>query len=236
MKQDKVLIIEDEPDILELVTYNLQREGFAVSSADNGEEGLLRAKREGPKLILLDLMLPGMDGIEVCRRLRQNPVTSGISVIMLTAKGEESDVILGLGMGADDYVAKPFSPKVLLARIKAVLRRGKINDEAEPGDILSRGVLVIDLARHEARLEDEVLTLTPTEFKLLHFLAQHPGRVFPRDHIVSRVIGDDAIVLSRNVDVHIRSLRKKLGEHRELIETVRGVGYRFQDRFQDRRG
>lgn len=229
MTRDKVLIIEDEPDILELVTYNLDREGFSVSSATNGEEGVLKAKREGPKLILLDLMLPGIDGIEVCRRLRADPVTAGIAVIMLTAKAEESDVILGLGIGADDYVTKPFSPRVLLARVKAVLRRGSVTDDAQPGDIVNRGVLVIDLARHEARLDEVPLVLTPTEFKLLHFLASHPGRVFPRDHIVSRVIGDDAIVLSRNVDVHIRSLRKKLGEHRDLIETVRGVGYRFQD-------
>lgn len=229
MKREKILIIEDEPDILEMITYNLEREGFAVSATANGEEGLLKAKREGPRLVLLDLMLPGMDGIEVCRRMRADPVTSSIAVIMLTAKGEESDVVLGLGIGADDYITKPFSPKVLIARVKAVLRRGIVSDEAQPGDILKRGDLVIDLTRHEASVGGEALALTPTEFKLLHFLASYPGRVFPRDHLISRVIGEDVIVLSRNIDVHIRSLRKKLGDHRELIETVRGVGYRFQD-------
>ena len=229
MKREKVLVIEDEADILELLQYNLEREGYRVFTAMKGEEGILLAKKEGPQLILLDLMLPGIDGIEVCRRLRGDPVTSEISIIMVTAKEEETDQVLGLSIGADDYITKPFSSKVLLARVKAVLRRGHIGDASETGEVISRGHLVIDIARHEVLINNKSVVLTHTEFKLLHFLASHPGRVFTRDHLLSRVIGDDAIVLSRNIDVHVRSVRKKLGNYRDSIETIRGVGYRFRD-------
>src|SRR5262245_6736017 len=173
-------------------------------------------------------MLPGMDGVEVCRQVKSDPVTRAIPIIMVTAKSEESDIVLGLGIGADDYIAKPFSPKELVARVKVVLRRGPMRDE-NVGERIVRGALVVDLGRHEARIDDAALTLTPTEIRLLHFLASHPGRVFPRSHLLSRVIGEDAIVTDRNIDVHVRALQQKLGGHAALIETVRGVGYRFAE-------
>jgi two-component system phosphate regulon response regulator PhoB len=225
----KILVIEDEPDILEVIQYNLEREGHKVIACRNGELGLSRIRTDDPDLVILDLMLPGMDGVEVCRQVKSDPVTRAIPVIMVTAKSEESDIVLGLGIGADDYITKPFSPKELLARVKVVLRRGPLRAESGGGDRVVRGPLSIDMARHEARIDDEVLTLTPTEMRLLHFLASHPGRVFQRAHLLSRVIGEDAIVTDRNIDVHVRALRQKLGENGEWIETVRGVGYRFAD-------
>ncbi len=185
--------------------------------------------RDNPDLVLLDLMLPGLDGIEVCRALKGDPATKAIPVIMVTAKGEESDVVLGLGVGADDYVAKPFSPRELVARVKAVLRRGPIKDAQGGKSRLLRGPIQVDLERHELLVDGDPVEVTPTELKLVHFLASHPGRVFDRNHIMSRVIGQDAIVIDRNVDVHVRAVRNKLGKHRDLIETVRGVGYRFKD-------
>ena len=199
-----------------------------MRSAANGEEGLSKARRDAPDLVVLDLMLPGIDGVELCRRLKQDPVTRGVAVIMVTAKAEESDVILGLGVGADDYVAKPFSPKTLLARVEAVLRRGPLKDEQGDAERLVRDVLVIDSGRHEVTVDGEPMDFTPTEFRLLHFLASHPGRVFSRSELLNRVIGETAIVLDRNIDVHVRALRQKLGEHRHLIQTVRSVGYRFR--------
>ena len=229
MVKTKILVIEDEPDILEVIQYNLEREGHKVIACRNGELGLSRIRTDDPDLVILDLMLPGMDGVEVCRQVKSDPVTRAIPVIMVTAKSEESDIVLGLGIGADDYITKPFSPKELLARVKVVLRRGPLRAESGGGDRVVRGPLSIDMARHEARIDDEVLTLTPTEMRLLHFLASHPGRVFQRAHLLSRVIGEDAIVTDRNIDVHVRALRQKLGENGEWIETVRGVGYRFAD-------
>lgn len=229
MKKAKILLIEDEPDILELLEYNLAREGYKVDTSMNGEDGLAAAIRDNPDLVLLDLMLPGMDGIEICRALKEDPATKGIPIIMVTAKGEESDVVLGLGVGADDYVAKPFSPRELVARVKAVLRRGPIQEARVHKNRLVRGPLEIDLDRHEVLVDGEPTDVTPTELRLLHFLASHPGRVFDRNHIMSRVIGHDALVVDRNVDVHVRAVRNKLGKHRDLIETVRGVGYRFKD-------
>jgi len=225
----KILVIEDEPDILEVIQYNLEREGAKVITCRNGEQGLSRIRTDNPDLVVLDLMLPGMDGVEVCRQVKADPVTRDIPVIMVTAKGEESDVVLGLGIGADDYITKPFSPKELVARVKVVMRRGPLRDTGSQSEQVVRGPLVIDMGRHEARLEGELLTLTPTEMRLLFFLASHPGRVFPRAHLLSRVIGEDALVTDRNIDVHVRSLRQKLGEQASLIETVRGVGYRFAD-------
>lgn len=229
MAQRKIVVIEDEPDIQELITYHLEREGFTVVSASNGEEGFQKVVREAPDLVLLDLFLPGLDGLEVCRKLKMDAVTRQIPIVMVTAKGEESDVVLGLGVGADDYVTKPFSPKELVARVRAVLRRGSLRAEEGKGERLVRGELVIDPLRHEARADGRPLTLTATEFRLLHLLASHAGRVFTRDQLVSRVIGDGAAVIDRNIDVHVRAIRKKLCEQRHLIETVRGVGYRFQD-------
>ena len=225
----KIVVIEDEPDILEVIVYNLSREGFAVVSASNGDEGLRTIVREAPDLVLLDLLLPGIDGIELCRKLKMDPVTQRVPIIMVSAKGEESDIVLGLGVGADDYVTKPFRPKELIARVKAVLRRGTVRDPEEEGERLVRGPLVIDSMRHEVRIDGVSVTLTATEFRLLHLLALHPGRVFTRDQMVSRVIGGGAAVIDRNIDVHVRSIRKKLDDHRYLIGTVRGVGYRFQD-------
>lgn len=229
MAKSKVLVIEDEPDIVEVIQYNLEREGHKVVACRNGEQGLSRIRTDNPDLVILDLMLPGMDGVEVCRQVKADPMTRGVPIIMLTAKGEESDVVLGLGVGAEDYVTKPFSPRELVARVQVVLRRGKQTEEASGGERVSRGSLVIDLARFEARAGEELLNLTPTEMRLLHFLASHPGRVFPRAHILSRVIGEDAVVTDRNIDVHVRALRVKLGEHASVIETVRGVGYRFAE-------
>lgn len=225
----KVLVIEDEPDILEVMQYNLEREGHKVIACRNGEQGLSRIRTDNPDLVILDLMLPGMDGVEVCRQVKADPVTRAIPIIMVTAKSEESDIVLGLGIGADDYIAKPFSPRELVARVKVVLRRGPLREESGGGERVVRGALAIDLGRYEARVDEQPLNLTPTEMRLLHFLASHPGRVFPRSHLLSRVIGEDAIVTDRNIDVHVRALRQKLGEHANIIETVRGVGYRFAE-------
>ena len=229
MPKSKILIIEDEPDILEVIQYNLEREGHKVIACRNGEQGLSHIRTDNPDLVILDLMLPGMDGVEVCREVKSDPVTQAIPVIMVTAKGEESDIVLGLGIGADDYIAKPFSPRELVARVKVVLRRGSAPGAAATAERVVRGSLSVDLGRHEARIGAAPVTLTPTEMRLLHFLASHPGRVFPRSHLLSRVIGEDAIVTDRNIDVHVRALRQKLGEHAAVIETVRGVGYRFAE-------
>jgi two-component system phosphate regulon response regulator PhoB len=223
------LIIEDEPDIGEILEYNLAREGYQTQVVSDGEEGYERVLRDSPDLVLLDLMLPGMDGLEVCRLMKADSVTRSIPMIMVSAKGEESDVVLGLGMGADDYIAKPFSPRELVARVRAVLRRGKQRVETSPRDRIVRNGLTIDASRHEVVVADTKVPFTATEFRLLHFLASHPGRIFTRDQLLSRVIGEAATVTDRNIDVHVRVVRKKLGDQRDLIETVRGVGYRFKD-------
>jgi len=227
--REKILVIEDEADILEVTQYNLSREGYRVTTSRDGAEGLARAKREAPDLVILDLMLPGLDGLEVCRRMQSDPITSGIPIIMVTAKGEESDVVTGLQLGADDYVAKPFSPKELVARVKAVLRRGPLREERAGNERIVMGGLVIDTAKHQVLVDGEALTFTATELRLLHFLASHPGRVFARDQLLSRVIGDHAVVIDRNIDVHIGAIRRKLGPYRDMVETIRGVGYRFHD-------
>ena len=229
MKRETIVVIEDETDILDVIEYNLAREGYRVRTFRDGEDGLEAVRRSAPDLVVLDLMLPGLDGLEICRRLKQDPVTRGIPIVMVTAKGEETDAVLGLGVGADDYVRKPFSPKELVARVATVLRRGGLREEAGAAARVERGGLVIDTARHEVKIDGERVRCTATELRLLHFLASHPGRVFTRDHLLSRVIGEDAVVLDRNIDVHVGSLRKKLGQYRECVETVRGVGYRFAD-------
>ena len=229
MAREKIILIEDEADILEVIQYNLTREGYKVVTSKDGEQGLAKVRKEAPDLVLLDLMLPGLDGLEVCKKLKEDPVTRSIPIIMVTAKGEESDIVLGLGIGADDYVVKPFSPKELLARVKAVLRRGPLKEERGGGERIVRPGLVIDASRHEVRVDGKAVDFTATELRLLHFLASHPGRVFTRDHLLSRVIGEDAVVVDRNIDVHVRAIRQKIGEHREFIDTIRGVGYRFRD-------
>jgi len=229
MTKERILVIEDEPDIGELMEYNLEREGFRVRVSRDGEEGLDRILSDSPDLVLLDLMLPGLDGLEVCRRLKEDPVTRGIPVVMVTAKGEESDVVLGLGLGADDYIPKPFSPRELVARVRAVLRRGRFKLDRDGSHPVTCGPVVVDALRHRVTVDGEEVRLTATEFRILHLLVGHAGRTFTRDQLLSRVIGEAAAVTDRNIDVHVRTIRKKLGEHRTIIETVRGVGYRCRE-------
>lgn len=233
MKRETIVVVEDEADILDVIEYNLAREGYRIRTYRDGEDALDGIQRDAPDLVVLDLMLPGIDGVEICRRLKQDPVTRSVPIIMVSAKGEETDIVLGLGVGADDYVPKPFSPKELVARVSAVLRRGPSRGTDQPGERIVAGGLVVDSGRHEVVVDGERVQFTATELRLLHFLASHPGRVFTRDHLLSRVIGEDAVVLDRNIDVHIGSLRKKLGSYRGRLETVRGVGYRFSDSVND---
>ncbi len=226
MAKRKILVIEDDDDIVELLTYHLVREGFLVFTATSGENGLEAAKRNPPQLILLDLMLPGIDGLEVCRLLRADDRTAAIPIVMLTAKGEEADVVAGLEVGADDYVTKPFSPAVLVARVRNILRRKSIRlaDDETPLKVQD---LVIHPGRHEVLLKNKRLDLTITEFRLLHLLARRPGWVYTRKQIVDAVRGEDYAVTERAVDVQLVGLRRKLGSAGHYIETVRGVGYRF---------
>ena len=228
MAKEKILIVEDESDIQELVAYNLKREGYQTQVVGTGEDALIHALSMKPDAMLLDLMLPGMDGLQVCRRMKGSTDTQHIPVIMMTAKGEESDIVVGLELGADDYITKPFSPKVLLARLKAVLRR-KAREETRETTVLVRGELRIDPGRYEICLGDEKPDLTVTEFRVLHFLARKPGWVFTRQQIVDAVKGDDYPVTERSVDVQMVGLRKKMGAYADCIETVRGIGYRFRE-------
>lgn len=225
-----ILIVEDEEDILALIHYNLTREGYKVLTATSGEQGVKLACEHQPDLVVLDLMLPGIDGLQVCRELKQRDNTRQIAVIMLTAKGEEADIVTGLELGASDYVTKPFSPRVLLARIKAVLRRGEqVSPDPEGEQVLELYGMVIHPGRNEVRINEERKDLTYTEFRVLYLLASRPGWVFTRYQIVNSVRGDDYFVTDRAVDVQIVGLRRKLGEYGKYIETVRGVGYRFSD-------
>lgn len=228
MAKERILVVEDEEDILELVRYNLAKEGYRVSVAVSGEDALKKVPVEEPDLIILDLMLPGVDGLEVCRRLKGDPRTQHIPIIMLTAKGEESDIVVGLEMGADDYVTKPFSPKVLLARMRSVLRRPAPSTDTSE-QVLVRGEITVDAMRHKVLVRNKPVELTATEFGLLHFLAQKPGWVFTRQQIVDHVKGEDYAVTDRAVDVQVVGLRRKLGPCGKYIETVRGVGYRFKE-------
>lgn len=230
MKTRRIVVVEDEPDIFEIMEYNLKREGYEVFGCLDGADGIEMVRRERPDLVLLDLMLPGMSGLDICRALKTEELTRNIPIVIVTAKNTESDVVLGLGLGADDYIAKPFSPRELIARVQAVLRRGPLQSEQEKdSERLNYEGLVVDAGRHQVTVDGEVGTFTATEFRLLHFLMSHPGRVFSRDQLVQNSIGTQAVVLDRNIDVHIRSIRKKIGPYRDLIETVRGVGYRFQE-------
>lgn len=228
MKNTQIVVIEDEEDILELISYNLRREGYDVSGAASGEEGLALVDEVRPEAVLLDLMLPGVDGLEVCKRLKANPVTASIPVLVISAKGEESDVIVGLELGADDYVTKPFSPKVLIARVRALLRRSR-GQSQDPDEPLVIRELRIDPTRFRVTLADQPVKLTKDEFHLLWFLARHPGWVFTRYQIVDGIKGEDYVVTERAVDVRIAGLRKKLKGYSDYIETVRGIGYRFKD-------
>ncbi len=225
MRKAKILVVDDEEDILELVRYNLDREGYAVVCATSGEEALKAAVSDPVDLIVLDLMLPGIDGLDVARRLKQQPGTKDTPIVMLTAKGEEADIVTGLEIGADDYVTKPFSPRILIARIKAVIRR-RSAPETE-SEVLNVRELSIHSGRRHVSADGKPLDLTYTEFQVLYFLARRPGWVFTRSQIVDAVRGDDYPVTDRSVDVQIVGLRKKLGPLGHYIETVRGVGYRF---------
>jgi two-component system alkaline phosphatase synthesis response regulator PhoP len=224
---DKVLVIEDEEDIRELVRYNLAKEGYDLLCVGSGEEGLRAAASFNPAAVILDLMLPGIDGLEVCRRLKAEPSLAKTPIVIVSARGDEADVVVGLELGADDYVAKPFSPKVLCARVKSVLRRGKVAP-ASPDALLELEGIKINPQRREVSVDGSLVELTNTEFKLLHFLMRKPGIVFTRDQIVEGVHGDDYPVTDRSVDVQVVGLRKKLGSGGAAIETVRGVGYRFK--------
>lgn len=231
MSKRKIVIIEDEPDILEVLGYNLRREGFEIFTANDGTKGLGLVKREHPDLVLLDLMLPGMDGVEIATAIKKNADTQNTLIIMVTAKGEESDIVLGLGVGADDYVSKPFSPKELVARVKAVLRRGVLLDTELPQEKINLGDLLIDAVKYKVAYANREVKLTATEFRILHYLASHPGRVFTREQLLNHALGDDVVVVDRNIDVHIRGIRKKLEVEPPLIETIRGVGYRMADSY-----
>ncbi len=226
MPKKTVLVIEDDRSLAEVINYNLQREGYNVILSHDGEDGLTQAQLKLPDVVVLDLMLPVLDGLEVCRRIRANAATRSAKIIMLTAKAEETDELVGFSVGADDYVTKPFSVKVLLERIKALCRR--IATGTEPQLVSSQGI-TIDPVRHRVTINDQPVTLTRSEFQLLESLAKQPGRVFSRAELIDAALGEDTLVLERTIDVHIRSLRKKLGDGAALIETVRGVGYRFRD-------
>lgn len=229
MNRKKIVIIEDEPDILEVLSYNLQREGFLVLTALDGDSGLSLVKKEKPDLVLLDLMLPGTDGIKICTSIKNDNDLQNTLVIMVTAKGEESDIVLGLGVGAEDYISKPFSPRELVARVKAVLRRGVLPEEGQAKEKIEHGDLIIDTGKHQVLVSGEEKKLTATEFRILHYLASKSGRVFSREQLLNKALGDDTIVVDRNIDVHIRGIRKKLGMEPPVIETIRGVGYRFKE-------
>jgi two-component system phosphate regulon response regulator PhoB len=227
MTQPTILVVDDEEDILELVGYNLSRSNYQVRYAATGKEALALTRQVLPDLIVLDLMLPGLDGLDVCKQLKRDPRTAGIPIVMLTAKGEEADVVRGFDLGADDYVTKPFSPRILVARVQAVLRRRQ--QDAPEDEVLHVHDLVIDPSRHQVMARGRDVQLTSTEFSTLRLLASQPGRVFTRTQIVDRIRGSDYVVSDRTVDVQIVALRRKLGNCGSYIETVRGVGYRCKE-------
>ncbi len=228
MSKEKILVVDDEEDILELVRHHLKREGYEVRCAESGEQALQLAKSKPVNLIILDLMLPGIDGLEVTRRLKGDPRTQHIPILMLTAKGEESDVVAGLELGADDYVTKPFSPRILVARTRAGIRR-QVKEPPDETAVIQVHEIEIHPGRRTVQINGEAVNLTYTEFQVLSILARRPGWVFTRSQIVDMVRGDDYPVTDRSVDVQIVGLRKKLGDCGRYIETVRGVGYRFKD-------
>ena len=228
MTKAQILIVEDDRSLADVLDYNLRQDGYQTTVATDGQDGLQQAQLKPPDLIVLDLMLPMIDGLEVCRRLRADPVTRNMLVLMLTAKGEETDEVVGFSVGTDDYVAKPFSVKVLLERIRALLAAARGERDANDSVLVSQGMM-IDRERHRVTIEERPLDLTPSEFGLLEALIRQPGRVFSRSELIDAALGGDSLVLERTIDVHIRSLRKKLGDRAGLVETVRGIGYRFRD-------
>lgn len=227
MAKTKVLVIEDDRSLAEVLTYNLKQAGYEVIVATDGQDGLLQAELKMPEIVILDLMLPVIDGLDVCRRLRAGSATKETLIVMLTAKAEESDELIGFSLGADDYVTKPFSVKVLLERIKA-LRRRRQADPAGEEETTRLGVTV-NRRRHQALIDGKPLSLTRSEFRLLDTLIRQSGRVFHRSELIDAALGEDTMVMERTIDVHIRALRRKMGKHADLIETVRGVGYRYRD-------
>jgi DNA-binding response OmpR family regulator len=222
-----ILVIDDEPELVKLLDYNLTKAGYLVLSAKDGENGLAAARKHAPDAIILDVMMPGLDGWEVCKRLRTDPSTSALPILMLTAKAEEGDRVLGLELGADDYVTKPFGVRELLARVKALLRRSEIAT-ASP-EVIKSGKIVIDSSRRTVTVGGKPVALTATEFNLLKSLAEKEGRVISREDLLSLARGDEVAVMDRTVDVHVAALRKKLGKQGDMIETVRGVGYRMKE-------
>lgn len=228
MAKTKILVVEDDRSLADVLDYNLKQAGFEVFCARDGQDGLNQASLRLPDLVILDVMLPVIDGIEVCRRLRASEDTSKCLILMLTAKGEETDQLIGFSMGADDYVVKPFSVKVLLERIKALKRR-RGADVVNTDDVVNYKGIVIDRVRHRVTADGEMLDLTPSEFRLLETLIRQPGRAFDRTELIDAALGEDTLVMERTIDVHIRALRRKLGQHSKLVETVRGVGYRFRE-------
>jgi two-component system phosphate regulon response regulator PhoB len=224
----KVLIIEDDRSLVDVLAYNLRQAGYEVSTAFDGMDGLSQAQLRVPDMIVLDLMLPVMDGLEVCRRIRSDPHTSSILVLMLTARVEEADQLVGFSVGADDYVTKPFSIRVLMQRIKALERRRRPASNGDP-DVVSLSDVTVDRRRHQAVVAGRTLNLTRSEFRLLDTMIRQAGRAFSRSELISAALGDDAIVLERTIDVHIRAVRRKLEDQADVIQTVRGVGYRFRD-------
>ena len=224
-----ILIVEDEEDLRDIVVYNLERDGYKTVAVESGEEGLERAIELRPDLVILDLMLPGMNGMDVCRQLKNSDDTKAIPIIMASAKGEEADIVSGLELGADDYVTKPFSPRILLARVRSVIRRSQQNDVEENVSTLQIDGMKIDTKKFQISIDDNSVDLTKSEFGILHFLASHRGWVFTRYQIVDAIRGEKYVVTERAIDVQIAGLRKKLGDYADLIETVRGVGYRFKE-------
>ncbi len=229
MTKTKVLVVEDDQSLAKVLAYNLTQAGYEVRSAYDGQDALTQARLQLPDVVVLDVMIPIVDGLEVCRRLRANEDTSKIAIVMLTAKGEETDQLIGFSVGADDYVTKPFSVKILLQRIKAIDRRRKSEDGQT--NSVNRGGITVDRLKFRAMVGDRILDLTPSEFRLLDTLIRQPGRAFDRSELIDAALGANTIVLERTIDVHIRSLRKKLGNSIAMkIETVRGIGYRFTER------
>ncbi len=222
-----ILVIDDEPELVKLLDYNLTKAGYLVLSAKDGENGLNTARKHSPDAIILDVMMPGLDGWEVCKRLRTDPSTSALPILMLTAKAEEGDRVLGLELGADDYVTKPFGVRELLARVKALLRRSEITPSSP--EVVKAGKIVIDSSRRTVTVAGKPVALTATEFNLLKSLAEKEGRVISREDLLSLARGDEVAVMDRTVDVHVAALRKKLGKQGDMIETVRGVGYRMKE-------
>ena len=228
MGKAKVLIIEDDRSLAEVLAYNLKQSGYEVLTASDGQDGLLQAQMKSPDIVVLDLMLPVVDGLDVCRRLRADASTKDMLIVMLTAKAEESDELIGFSLGADDYVTKPFSVKVLIERIKA-LRRRRTPEITDSDDVTIAQGITVDRRRYRALAEGKPLQLTRSEFRLLDTLIRQPGRVFQRSELIDAALGEDTMVMERTIDVHIRALRSKLAELADVIETVRGVGYRFRD-------